>query len=146
LLRKFAFRPIIGLLKKREEEIKKGIIFTKEAEERLNNADSEKKQIIEKAKQQALITVQEAQVIAKNQKEEILRNASQKAEQVIEEAQRLANQERLKINEVIYQDASFLIKKGLEKVLLKIPAESRDNVLIEEALKELKSLKLKNEI
>ncbi len=139
VLRKFAYKPIVGMLRKRREDIEKGISFTKEAEENLKSAGEKECQIIEQAKEQALGIVDESQNIAKEKKEEAIKETVKKAEAIISDAKKSAELEKAKMGEIVYQDAENLIKRGLEKVLLKMSAKERDKALIEEALKELKA-------
>jgi len=139
VLRKFAYKPIVSMLRKRREDIEKGIRFTKEAEENLKSVGEKEKQIIEEAKGQALTIVNEGQEIAKEKKEEAIKETVKKAEAIISDAKKAAEIEKAKMGEIVYQNAEELIKTGLEKVLLKMPAKERDQALIEEALKELKA-------
>lgn len=139
VLRKFAYKPIVGMLRKRREDIEKGIRFTKEAEENLKSVGEKEKQIIEEAKGQALDIVNESQNIAKEKKEEAIKETVKKAEGIILDAKRAAEQEKLKMDEAVFGSAENLIKIGLEKVLLKMPAKERNEALIKEALRELKA-------
>jgi len=139
VLRKFAYKPIVGMLRKRREDIEKGIRCTKEAEENLKSAGEKERQIIEQAKGQALGIVNDSENIANEKKEEVIKETVKKAETIISDAKRAAELEKAKMGEIVYQDAEDLIKIGLEKVLFKMSAKERDKELIEEALKELRA-------
>lgn len=141
VLRKFAYKPIVEMLRKRRQDIEKGISFTNEAQEKLKSVAEKEKQIIEEAKGQALLIVNEGQSIAKEKKEEAIKETVKKAEAIIQDAKRSAELEKAKMGEDVFDNAENLIRAGLEKVLLKIPAKDRDEELIKEALKELKAIK-----
>ncbi len=141
LLRKFAYKPILGILRKRREEIEKGVRFTEEAEQNLKSVDEKKSQILGAAKNEALAIVVDSQNIAKEQKEEILKETAKKADGIIADAKRAAEGEKAKMEEVVYQNAESLIRLGLEQTLLKMTPQERDSQLIKEALKELKATK-----
>ncbi|OGZ33915.1 MAG: hypothetical protein A2174_03465 [Candidatus Portnoybacteria bacterium RBG_13_41_18] len=141
LLRRFAYKPILNILRKRREDIEKGIKYTEEAEEKLKSVDVTQRQIIDKAKGDALAIVNEGQEIAKEKKEEAIKETVKKAEIIIADAKRSAGEEKAKMGETVWFEAQELIKAGLEKVLIKMPAKERDEELIKEALSELKASK-----
>ncbi len=141
LLKRFAYGPIMRILKKRKEEIEKGLKFTKEAEERMVQVGQEREQILSKSRGEAFSIVSQAEEIAKKRKEEIAGEARKRAESVVEEAKRIIGEEKAKMSESVHADAKDLVRLGIEKVLGKMPAGARDGGLIEEAMKELKSIK-----
>lgn len=140
ILKKFAYRPILEMLKKRKERIEAGLFFTKEAEERLARVEELSEQKLEEARKKAFEVVKEGEQIARVRKEEVIKEAMDKAEAVVEEAQRAIVQDKAKIEEEVYEEAQELIREGIVKVLRKMPAEARDHVLIEEALRELRAV------
>lgn len=140
ILKRFAYGPILRLLKRRKEEIEKGLRYTKEAEEALANVGTLKERILSEARSEALKIVSAAENAAKKRKEEILQEASQKAEVVVMEAKRLIAGEKAKMKESIYEEAEEMVRLGITKVLGKMPSEERDRELIREALQELKSI------
>ena len=144
VLRRFAYKPIVGMLRKRREDIEKGIRFTKDAQESLKSVAEKERQIVGQAKEQALAIVNEGQNIARAKKEEAIQETVKKAEAIIVDAKRSAEAEKAKMGEIVYQNAQDLIKTGLGKVLLKMSAKERDEELIKEALEELRAVK--NEI
>ena len=110
LLSKFAYRPILAMLKKRREDIEKGIRFTREAEE-----------------------------TARTRKDEIALEAVKKSEQIVEEARRAIRQEKAKMMERAYMEAEGMMRTGIAAVLGRMPAEKRDADLIREAVSQLKT-------
>lgn len=139
LLRRFAYKPIIGMLKKRREEIEKGLRFTKEAEEKLRHVGEEREEVLKGARNEALKLVSAAESEARKRKDEAVKEAARKSEEVVLAAKRIIQEEKAKMGEEVYQSAESLIKLGVAKVLGKMPAEKRDEELIREALKELKT-------
>lgn len=140
ILKRFAYGPILRILKKREEEIKKGLRYTKEAEEALANVGALKEEILAEARGEALKIVSQAEDTAKRRKDEMIKEASARAEAVVADAKKIIGEEKAKMKESIYGEAEEIVRLGLAKVLGKIPAEERDRELIQEALKELKSV------
>ena len=62
-------------------------------------------------------------------------------EEIILDAKRAIDEERAKMGELVYQNAGDLVRLGIEKVLGKMSVKERDEELIKEALRELKSIK-----
>jgi len=140
LLHKYAYGPILGILKKRKEEIAKGLEFTQIAEKRLANIEKEREEILTQARKEALVIFKKTEEEAKRRKEEMIKEASHKAEAVIAEAKRAVGEEKIKMREEIYQEAEEAVRLGIAKILGKMPAGERDGELIKEALRELKAI------
>lgn len=141
ILKKFAYQPILEMLRKRREDIERGIKASKEAEERLKKADVFKEEILDRARQDSLQIVSRAEDAAKIRKEEIVKEAGRKGEGIIAAAKRSAREEKAKMNEEVYKEARELIRLGLEQTLQRMPSRERDEKLIENALEELKMAK-----
>lgn len=139
LLKKFAYKPIINILKKRKDEIKKGVLFTRKAEEELKNIGVVREQSLQKTREEALSIVTKAEEDGKKRKDGLLKEANTRVEEIMADAKRLIEEEKLKMGDEVYRNAQELIKLGLEKVLGKMPEKERNENLIKEALKELKT-------
>ncbi len=140
ILKKFAYGPVLKMLKKRKGEIERGLNLTKEAEERIRQIGEEREEVLKEARSGALSLVSEAERTAKIRKEEIAQEAVKKAENIIFEAKRMIEEEKSKMGEEVYKDAKELMRLGIAKVLGKMPSEERDEEFIKEALRELKTL------
>lgn len=141
LLKKFAFGPIINILKKRREEIERGARFTKEAGEKLKTVEAIKEKKLEEARKEALSIVAASQDTARKRKEDILKETTKKSEAMIKGAKEAIEEEKAKMGEAVYQDAKNLIRLGIERILGKLPQRERDEILIDEALRQLKTEK-----
>lgn len=141
VLLKFAYKPILAMLKKRKDEIEHGVLYTKEAEVKLREIDAVKEETAKKANTDALAIVTQAEETGKQKKEEIIREAHKKVESVVADARKLIEEEKAKMGDAVYKSASDLVRKGIEKVIREMPAGERDQKLIEEALKQLKAAK-----
>lgn len=139
ILKRFAYGPIIKILKKRREDIEKGIKYTQEAETRLNEIGKEKEVTLNAARAEALNIVTQGENAAKRRKDEIIKEAHLKVESVVTDAKRLIEEEKAKTTEAVFKSAESLVERGIEKVIGKIGEENRNRELIKEALKELKT-------
>ena len=77
LLKRFAYKPILGMLKKRREEIEKGLKFTKDAETKLNLIGEEREEVLKTARQEALKIVGDAEHTGRIRKDEALTKAAE---------------------------------------------------------------------
>lgn len=141
VLWKFAYEPVLRILKARRREIEKGLEFTKKAEEELRRTSEFREETLRIARGEALGIVSEAENLGKARKEEMLVDAHKKMEQVVTDAKRAIEEEKAKMGEAVYKDSRDLVKSGIAKVLGKMPTGERDQHLIDEALKELKAAK-----
>lgn len=141
LLKKFAYGPILKMLRKRREEIEGGLKASKEAKERLERAEELKEATLQKARVEGLAIVGQAEKTAKTKQDEIIQGGHRKAEALVTDAKKIIEEEKAKMGEEVYQSAEALIKLGLEKVLGRMSVKERDEILIQEALRELKTVK-----
>ena len=139
VLKRFAYTPILNMLRKRREEIEKGIRMRDEAEENLKQITVLKEHTLEEARQEAFRIVARGEGIAKEKKEEILAETAKKSESSIAEAKRIIREEKAKMGEEVFHDAAELIRGGIAKVLGRMQPEERDKILIQKALEELKA-------
>ncbi len=139
ILKRFAYRPILNVLKKRREDIEKGLRYTEEAEEKLKHIVEERESILKEARGEAIAIVSEAEVQAKLRKDEISAEAVKKAEAVVREAKRHIEEEKAKMGEEVYKGAGDLVRLAVARVLGKMTAEERDKNLVAEALEQLKA-------
>lgn len=140
ILKRFAYGPILQMLKKRKEEIEKGLRYTKEAEKALADIGTIKEKVLTEARSDALRIVSGAEETAKLRKEEILRQASLKAEAMVAQAKKIIEEEKAKMRESLYRETEDIVRLGIARVLGKMPEEERDRDLIKEALQELKAM------
>lgn len=140
VLKKFAYGPILRMLKKRREEIEKGLKFTQEAEKRLTKVGEEREQILKESRVEGLSIISGAENTAKTRKEEITKEAAKKSEAIVEEAKKVIAEEKAKMGEQVYKEAGEMVRLAIAKVLGKMPSEERDEALIKEALKELRKV------
>lgn len=140
VLWKFAYRPILGVFRKRREDIAKGLADAREAGEHLAEVEKIGEGKLNVARQEALGIVNQAEALGKQRKEEILAEAMHKSEGVIADAKRSAAEEQAKAEEQFYASAEDFMREGIAKVLGRMPAEARDKVLIRQAISELKAV------
>lgn len=138
ILKRYAYGPLLKMMKTRKDEIAKGIQFTKDGEKKLAEIGVLKEETLKRAHDESLGIVKKGEAAAEERKNEILRAAEQKTELIIEEARRRIREEEARMKEGVSAGAEELVRLAVTKVLGKIPVGVRDAPLIEEALEELK--------
>ncbi len=141
LLRKFAYGPIVKILRQRREKIEEGLEMRKEAEEKLHQADAMKMETLQRAKTEAFGIVSRGEAVAKERQEEVMQETNKKVESVMTDARRLVEGEKAKAVEEAVKDIEKLVRSGIERVLWKLPPSERDQELVRQALKELETVK-----
>ncbi len=145
LLKRFVYKPVLEILKKRKQKIEEGLQFAKDAEFEMKRTEELREEVLRGAQKNALGIVSEAEEVAQQRKEEILKEASLKTETAIAEAKKIIQQEKNKMKDSLYKDTEELVREGIKKVIGRIPDEVRDKMLVEEALVELKAMSMKHE-
>ncbi len=139
LLAKFAWKPLLALLDRREEMIRQSLDDAEKAKQELQRLQQESKEILSKARVEAQSILAKSRSEAEKLKGEIRQEAKVQADSILRDAEKQIQVETEKAitlikNEVVDLSllvASKLIKKNLSK---------EDNQsLIEESLKQVES-------
>lgn len=138
ILKRYAYGPLLRMMKTRRDEIAKGIRFTRESEKKLSEIEILKDVTLKGARDEALSIVKKGEMNAEERKSEILLEAASKTETIVNEAQRRIREEEARMKEGVTAGAEDLVRLAVAKVLGKLPPEVRDPPLITEALAELK--------
>ena len=138
ILWKFAYRPILGVLKERREGIERGLALTRDAEKRMAAIAVLLEEKMETARREALAIVSKAEEMAGAHRDHILAAAEKKGEQMIGEAKRAITEEKAKLREELRRETRELVRDGIAAVLMKMPPAPRDRELIDAALSAMK--------
>ncbi len=141
LLKKFAYGPVLAILRKRRDEIKEGFAMRAEAEKTLGEIEEIKTSTTREAEVQALALVQRAEETAGQRRGEIIHDATARGELLVAEAKQKAEKEAEKIEEAVSREAEVLVREGIARVLRQMPAGDRDEELIRGALAAIRSTK-----
>jgi len=140
LLAKFAWKPLLALLDRREELIRQSLDDAEKAKQELQRLQQESKEILSKARVEAQSILAKSRSEAEKLKGELRQEAKGQADSILRDAEKQIQVETEKAIAVIKNEvvdlsllvASMLIKKNLSK---------EDNQsLIEESLKQVESL------
>jgi F-type H+-transporting ATPase subunit b len=134
LLYRFAYRPILHILRERRTRIAEGISMREESEKRLADAKRERESIVKAAHTESLSIITGGEERAREREAEIVALAQQKGEDVVAEAKNRAAQEVAKASETFSKHAAALVRDAVAKVVARSP-EQIDDALVTQALR-----------
>ena len=137
LLKKFLYKPVLSMLKKRKETIEKGILQADEAKLTLEKALEEEKRILRKAQEQSKKIIDDATNQAVMLSREIEENSKKQAEKILLDAKTQIEQETKDAQKKLAQNISRLSIEFLSKSLKEIFGEKEEKLIIEKALKQI---------
>lgn len=136
ILRLFVYKPILNILKKRQEKIEEGLAKAKEADVRLKEVDIIAKKKLKEADGVAILTIRKTEEKAKELESELFEKAKNKEAALLKKtADEVASQKEQAQRE-IKKEAVELIKKALAKTVELAP-EKIDEALISKAIEQI---------
>lgn len=135
ILWRFAYRPILNMLKERREGIERGLALTRDAEQRMAEIERLQAARMQEAERAALAIVSRAEGEAKAQRAMLVTEAGRKGEAMIAEAKRAITEEKAKLREELRREAQEIVRDGIAQALMKMPPAPRDRELIDAAIR-----------
>lgn len=140
LVKRFALKPIMQVLKQREETIKEGLKSAEEARIRLEQATEKEKAILKKAHAEAKILLEDTQ----KQSQEILASAEKQArkqtEKILLEAREQIASETREAEKRLAEHASTLAIQFLQKAVAELLTEREQEIALKRALQKIKKI------
>lgn len=137
LLRKYAFGPLMGIMKQREEHIANEIKSAEENHLEAKKLAEEQREMIKQSRVEASQLIENAKKLGEEQKDEIIRLARSEAERLKESAkQEIQTQKEQAITALREQVASLSVLIA-SKVIEKELSEQDQEKLINEYIKEV---------
>jgi len=137
LLKRFAYKPIFGMLKKRQKQIEDGIENAKLAEASLQKAQEEEKEIIKKARDEARNLLLDAKVQAQSVVDGAQEKAKIQVAKMLEDGQRKLQDQLTNSEKTLSKHAAELAVKLLEKSLASVVSEKEQKEIVIRATKKL---------
>src|SRR3990167_7949837 len=138
LLKRFLYKPVLDVLRKREDEIKKGL---QEAEKGKKLLEETEKKILRNARLKADEMVKNA----KAQGEEILRESDQKAkkqsEKILLDAKDAIEQESAKAEKELMENVGKLAIEMLEKSMTNLLDRNQQKAVLKKASDQIKEVR-----
>lgn len=138
LLKRFLYKPVLELLKKREDAIKTGIKQAEESKKILEETISREKQILRIAQENAKKMIDDAKLQAMDVSKEIEENAKIQTEKMINDAKNRIAEERADMENKLALKVSELASEFLAKSIKEMFGEKEQKNLTEKAIKQIK--------
>ncbi|NQT49296.1 F0F1 ATP synthase subunit B [Candidatus Kuenenbacteria bacterium] len=138
----FALKPLVKLMKEREEKISKGITDAEKIEEKIKQIEVEKEQEIKKGRQEAQTIIVKAEKQGDEVRIEKTAKAQKEVEKVIADARAQIRSERTLMVKDVKDELGGLISLALDKIVSGSIDEKQHKKLIEKAIADLKGAEL----
>ena len=141
LLKRFLYKPVLDVLRKREDEIKKGLQEAEKGKKLLEETEEKEKKILRNARLKADEMVKNA----KAQGEEILRESDQKAkkqsEKILLDAKDAIEQESAKAEKELMENVGKLAIEMLEKSMTNLLDRNQQKAVLKKASDQIKEVR-----
>ena len=138
VLAKFAWKPLLKMLKDREELIRSSLEDAEKAKKKLERLNAEGEAIINQARSEAQSILSEGKTAAAKLKDETLDVAKEQAKQIASEAEKQINIEKDKAIAEIKSEVVNLSMSIAEKLINKNISPEDNKALIDESLSSVK--------
>ena len=134
VLAKFAWNPLLKMLKDREDLIRSSLEDAEKARTELANLNAEREEIINKARSEAQSILSEGKVAASKLKDETLTAAKDQAKSILTDAEKQIRIEKHKVIEEIKSEVVDLSLSVATKLIKKNISREDNQTLIDESL------------
>ena len=140
LLKKFLYKPVLGMLKKREDKIQEGIKQAEEARITMEKTLAEEKKILNKAQTEAKNILEDARLKSLETSREIEANAKKQAERIVIQAKEVIEQESKNAESKLTQKISLVASDLLTESLKGLFNEKDQKQILNKTLKTIKNI------
>jgi len=139
LLAKFAWKPLLALLDRREEMIRQSLDDADKAKQELQRLQQESKEILSKARVEAQSILAKSRSQAEKLKGELRQEAKVQADSILRDAEKQIQVETEKAIAVIKTEVVDLSLLVASKLIKRNLSKEDNQALIEESLKQVES-------
>jgi len=134
----FALKPLLKVMAERTNKIEQSLADAKRIEEKLNQAESERKDVINAAKKEAGLIFERVSVEAEEKREEMAAKAKEEIGQIINKEKERMRLEKAETLKEIKAEVADLVVASLEKLLDKKLSSKDDAEMIKKIVKGVK--------
>lgn len=132
----FALKPLLKIMREREEKIDKSIKDAKKIEEELVRTEKNYVEEIAKARREAMAIIEDANKQSEERKKDAVAKAKEEIGQIINKEKESIRAEKDKTMKEIKKELAGLIVASLEKVLAEKIDNKKDKEFIEKIIKQ----------
>lgn len=139
LVKRFALKPFLRILKERKEKIEEGVEKANEAERRIKMLEEERGKILGESQEKAGLILRKGEERGREKEEEILMAAEKEKQRVLADAKKLGQIQIERMKENYYKQNLDLVLSLTEKILKKKIDLKKDEEIIKDFLLNLKN-------
>lgn len=136
LLKKFAYKPVLGMLKERRDKIAAGMKDADDARKEKLEIDAKREGIIATARKEGEAIMKSAKDDAVAEAEETVKRSREKIMRLAEEAKHVLEEEKRRALSEIRAEAASFVARASAKVLEGVSDKKIDESLIKSAVNE----------
>lgn len=140
VFKRFLYKPILKVLREREEKIKQSLEDAEKATEALARAEEERDEIIKKATKEAEKIINQTREGAEKIKEDILSDAKSESDRIIKETRAQAKLEMEKIEKLARSTSLAMSQKILEEVIQTLLSREEKEKVIKKGFEQIKKI------
>lgn len=140
LLKRFLYKPVLEMLKKREDSIKEGLKQAEESRITLEKTLENEKKIITKASEEGKKIIEEAKIEARSIAAEIEAESKKHSEKMILDAKAQIEQDAKEVEKRLSENVSTLALEMLTKSLEGTLNTKEQKQIVTKALKEMRKV------
>lgn len=137
LLHRFAYQPVLRVLEERRQRIQEGLENAEKIKAELARTEAVRKEVLQKAGDQANQIIEEARTAAARVLEEETRKARAAAEEILERARQAGETELARLKAELRREMGRLVVETTGRVIGRVLSPEEHQRLIQEAEKEL---------
>ncbi len=134
----FALKPMVKLMKERNQEIARGVKNAERAEKRLGEVEKEAEELMREHRRQANKLLEVAQQQAEEKKRLILEKTKEEAAVVLEKTKVQIEEERKKMLSAAKQELAEVVARAVELILTEKVDVKLDKAYIQQILNKVK--------
>ena len=137
ILQKYAFKPIMENLQKREREIREALENADKAQAQLAQVEEEKIKILTEAKTQAIQIIDQGRKTARDLATDIETKSRQHAQQIIQSAHEEIVSEKQRVLKALRQESAEVAISLASKIIQENMDQEKNRRLVQEAIEKL---------
>lgn len=138
VLQRFVYKPLLAVIKKRNERIQEGLDKADEADVRLKEVDKIAALHLKKADEESIAIIKSTHERARLLEESLIKIAEDKQQHLLAIAQEQYVKLQQESHDKVLQEASALVKRAIVKTV-ELKPEAVDKALIEKAINAVKN-------
>lgn len=138
ILRVFAYKPLIKILKERKQKIEEGLAKAEQSDVRLKEVDQIAKQKLKETDEECIVLLSQTDIKKKKLETELVSKIKQKEEELLEKTEVMAENQKKEIYEKLQKEAGEVVRSAIAKAI-EIEPEQVDEKLIKKAASILKA-------